>query len=145
QLRVRRGQHQPAQRRRRQRDQGLPELGDHHRQPDVVPEHSGIPGAVSHGGRARRGPDQGDRLVTATLDRPQPTRRARAPRVPQGPARRRTATTPTSLRTMLITLVLLSLAWDALGALAADEHSWAASAMVTGDEPLSLDAQQLYQ
>jgi hypothetical protein len=83
--------------------------------------------------------------VTATLDRPQQTRRARAPRTPQGANRRRTATTPTSLRTMLITLVLLSLAWGALGGWVADEHSSAASAMVTVDEPLSLDAQQLYQ
>ena len=83
--------------------------------------------------------------MTATLDRPQQTRRARAPRTPQGTARRRTATTPTSLRTLLITLVLLSLAWGALGGWVADEHSSAASAMVTVDEPLSLDAQQLYQ
>jgi hypothetical protein len=83
--------------------------------------------------------------VTATLDRPHQTPRARAPRAPQGTARRRAATTPTSLRTMMITLVLLSLAWGALGGWVADEHSSAASAMVTVDEPLSLDAQQLYQ
>jgi hypothetical protein len=83
--------------------------------------------------------------VTATLARPQPTRRARARRAPQGTARRRAATTPTSLRTLLITLVLLSLAWGALGGWVADEHSSAASAMVTVDEPLSLGAQQLYQ
>ena len=83
--------------------------------------------------------------MTATLDRPQPTRRARAPRTPQGADRRRAATTPTSLRTLLVALVLLSLAWGALGGWVADEHSSAASAMVTVDEPLSLDAQQLYQ
>ena len=42
QLRVRRRQHQPAQRRRGERDQGLPELGDHHRQPLVVPDTVGF-------------------------------------------------------------------------------------------------------
>ena len=41
--------------------------------------------------------------------------------------------------------MVLSLAWGAVGGWVADEHSSAASAMVTVDEPLSLDAQQLYQ
>jgi hypothetical protein len=69
--------------------------------------------------------------VTATLDRPQP--------------RQRSARTPATLLAMLIALVLLSLAWGGVGGWAADEHSSAASAMVTVDEPLSLDAQRLYQ
>ena len=73
--------------------------------------------------------------MTATLDRPQPRPRRR----------QRAADTPASLRTLLIALVLLSLAWGGLGGWVADEHSSAASAMVTVDEPLSLDAQQLYQ
>jgi hypothetical protein len=69
--------------------------------------------------------------VTATLDRPR--------------RRQRAARTPATLRTLLIALVLLSLAWGGLGGWVADEHASAASAMVTVDEPLSLDAQQLYQ
>jgi hypothetical protein len=68
--------------------------------------------------------------VTVTLDRPQTSRRRH---------------TPATLLTLLIALVLLSLAWGALGGWVADEHSSAASAMATVDEPLSLDAQQLYQ
>ena len=73
--------------------------------------------------------------MTATLDRPQPRPRRR----------QRAANTPASLRTLLITLVVLALAWGALGGWVADEHASAASAMATVDEPLSLDAQQLYQ
>ena len=72
--------------------------------------------------------------MTATLDRPQ--RRQR---------RQRSARTPATLLALLIALVVLSLAWGAVGGWVADEHSSAASAMVTVDEPLSLDAQQLYQ
>jgi hypothetical protein len=70
--------------------------------------------------------------MTVTLDRPQ--RR-----------RQRSARTPATLLALLIALVVLSLAWGAVGGWVADEHSSAASAMVTVDEPLSLDAQQLYQ
>jgi hypothetical protein len=69
--------------------------------------------------------------VTATLDRTQP--------------RQRSARTPATLLALLIALVLLSLAWGGVGGWVADEHSSAASAMVTVDEPLSVDAQQLYQ
>jgi len=69
--------------------------------------------------------------MTATLDRPRP--------------RQRSARTPVMLLALMIALVLLSLAWGGLGGWVADEHSSAASAMVTVDEPLSLDAQQLYQ
>jgi hypothetical protein len=69
--------------------------------------------------------------VTATLDRPQP--------------RQRSARTPVTLLALMIALVLFSLAWGGLGGWVADEHSSAASAMVSVDEPLSLDAQQLYQ
>ena len=69
--------------------------------------------------------------MTATLDRPRP--------------RQRSAHTPATLLALLIALVLLSLAWGGVGGWVADEHSSAASAMVTVDEPLSVDAQQLYQ
>ena len=54
-------------------------------------------------------------------------------------------TTPAALRALLIGLVLLSLAWGAFGGWVAAEHSSAASALVTTDEGLSLDAQQMYQ
>ena len=83
--------------------------------------------------------------MTATLDRPQASRPAQAAGRPNRSARRRGSATPATLRAMLIALVLLSLAWGGLGGWVADEHSSAASAMVTVDEPLSLDAQQLYQ
>ena len=41
--------------------------------------------------------------------------------------------------------MLLSLAWGAFGGWVASDHSSAASALVNVDEPLSLDAQQMYQ
>jgi hypothetical protein len=41
--------------------------------------------------------------------------------------------------------VLLSLAWGAFGGWVATQHSSAAGTVVTVDEPLSLDAQQMYQ
>lgn len=53
--------------------------------------------------------------------------------------------TPGRIRTLLLTLVLLSLAWGAVGGWVISEHSSAASAAVTVDEPLSLDARQLYE
>jgi hypothetical protein len=49
------------------------------------------------------------------------------------------------LRVLLVGLVLLSLAWGALGGLVAAKHASAASALVTVDEPLSLGAQQMYR
>jgi hypothetical protein len=58
---------------------------------------------------------------------------------------RRAVTTPGTLRAMLVALVLLSLAWGAFGGWVASVHSSAASAMASVDEPLSLDAQQLYE
>ena len=85
--------------------------------------------------------------MTATLPTPAPPApaqpRAVARAVRPQPARRRR--TPAALRSLLIALVLLSLAWGALGGWVADEHSSAASALATVDEPLSLDAQRLYQ
>jgi hypothetical protein len=72
--------------------------------------------------------------ATPTLDPPRsrPRRRQRA------------ANTPATLRTLLIALVVLAVAWGALGGWVADQHASAASAMASVDEPLSLDAQQLY-
>jgi hypothetical protein len=46
---------------------------------------------------------------------------------------------------LLIGLVVLSLAWGALAALTADQHASAAADVVAVSEPLSLDAEQIYQ
>ena len=56
-----------------------------------------------------------------------------------------TATTPARLRLLLVLLVLLSLAWGVLAALTADQHASAAADVVAVSEPLSLDAEQVYQ
>jgi hypothetical protein len=53
--------------------------------------------------------------------------------------------TPRTLRLLLAFGVVLSLGWGALGGWAASEHSAAAGSVVSVDEPLSLDARQLYQ
>jgi hypothetical protein len=56
-----------------------------------------------------------------------------------------TATTPGRLRLLLVGLVILSLAWGVLASLTADQHASAAADVVAVSEPLSLDAQQIYQ
>ena len=53
-------------------------------------------------------------------------------------------TTPGRLRLLVGGLVLLSLAWGALAAIAASQYAAAASSVVNVREPLSLDAQQIY-
>jgi hypothetical protein len=91
--------------------------------------------------------------VTATPTRPRPARHAApgpapantAARPAARTARRAAATTPATMRALLAALVLLSLAWGAFGGWVASEHSSAAGAMVTVDEPLSLDAQHMYE
>jgi hypothetical protein len=60
-------------------------------------------------------------------------------------SRLETATTPARLRLLLVVLVLLSLAWGVLSALTADQHASAAADVVAVSEPLSLDAEQIYQ
>lgn len=89
--------------------------------------------------------------MTATL----PTSRAPgapAHRPPAAPrrgalraARRRGLNTPATLRALLAGLVLLSLAWGAFGGWVATVHSSAAQSLVSVDEPLSLDARQMFQ
>jgi len=65
---------------------------------------------------------------------------------PPGAARRRIArTTPTRLRLLMIGLLLVSLAWGAVGAWAVSEHASAAQDVVSTSEPLSLSAQQMYR
>jgi len=56
-----------------------------------------------------------------------------------------TATTPGTLRLLLAGLVVLSLAWGVLAALTAEQHASAAADVVAVSEPLSLDAEQIYQ
>jgi len=56
-----------------------------------------------------------------------------------------TATTPSRLRLLLAGLVVLSLAWGVLAALTAEQHASAAADVVAVSEPLSLDAEQIYQ
>jgi hypothetical protein len=70
---------------------------------------------------------------------------AAAPRRAGWRSRLDTATTPARLRLLLVVLVLLSLAWGVLAALTADQHASAASDVVAVSEPLSLDAEQIYQ
>src|SRR5262249_62293752 len=87
QLRVRRGEHPAAQRQQGQRDQGLPEVGDHHGKRRVLLESRGIPAVARRAGLARRGADRGDRLVTAPLPRHSPASAA-TPASPESPAGR---------------------------------------------------------
>jgi hypothetical protein len=76
-----------------------------------------------------------------------PDQRTRAPAVRRARWRSRldTATTPARLRLLLVVLVLLSLAWGVLAALTANQHAAAAADVVAVSEPLSLDAEQIYQ
>jgi len=88
--------------------------------------------------------------MTATLTPRTQDGRAQSGRARNGPTGRSgrraaaTATTPATLRTLMIVLVLLSLLWGAFGGWVASQHSSAASALTGVDEPLSLDARQMY-
>ncbi len=64
------------------------------------------------------------------------TRRFRLPRP---------SATPGKLRLLLVGLVLVCLGWGALAALTVSQHASAADNASATSEPLSLDAQQLYQ
>jgi hypothetical protein len=59
--------------------------------------------------------------------------------------RRRALSTPLTLRTLLAVLAVLSLAWGAFGGWVASQHSSAVSTLVAVDEPLSVDARQMYE
>lgn len=54
-------------------------------------------------------------------------------------------TTPGKLRLLLIALVLACLAWGALAAFDVNQYSSAATGVVATGEPLTLDAQHIYQ
>jgi hypothetical protein len=83
--------------------------------------------------------------MTATL--PATVSRPAAPLAPRPSPRprRRALNTPAALRALLAGLVLLSLAWGALGGWVATQHSSAADSLVTVNERLSLDARTMYQ
>jgi hypothetical protein len=72
--------------------------------------------------------------MATTTFQPRPLRIAR-------PAR----STPNALRATLAILVVLALGWGALAAITAAGHASAAGQVVATSEPLSLDAQRLYQ
>jgi hypothetical protein len=57
----------------------------------------------------------------------------------------RASTTPGKLRLIQAALVVLCLAWGALAALAVSQHASAAADVSSRSEPISLDAQQMYQ
>ena len=76
---------------------------------------------------------------------PAPVTRAPTVRRARPLSRLDTATTPGRLRLLIVGLVLLSLAWGVLAALTAEQHASAAANVVAVSEPLSLDAEQIYQ
>jgi hypothetical protein len=85
--------------------------------------------------------------LPATASAPAARRAHRTP-VPGGGVRnrpRRALNTPTALRALLVTLVLLSLTWGVLGGWVAARHSSAADSLVSTDERLSLQARQMFQ
>jgi hypothetical protein len=55
------------------------------------------------------------------------------------------ATTPGMLGLLLVVLIVLSIGWGALAWLTASQHASAAGNVVSVSEPLSLDAEQIYQ
>ena len=88
----------------------------------------------------------GGRHMTSSIGvSPYPATRAPAMRSALRRSRLDTATTPGRLRLLLVTLVILSLAWGVIAALIADQHASAAADVVAVSEPLSLDAEQTYQ
>jgi len=52
--------------------------------------------------------------------------------------------TPATIQSLIALLLILAVAWGAIGAWAVDQHSSAASSLAHSDEPYSSDAQQLY-
>jgi hypothetical protein len=57
----------------------------------------------------------------------------------------RASTTPGKLRLIQAALIVLCLAWGALAALTVSQHASAADNVAGSSEPISLDAQQMYQ
>ena len=71
--------------------------------------------------------------------------RARRPAARRGLAFPRASTTPGQVRLLRIGLVIACLGWGALAALMVEQHTSAAHDVASVSEPLSLEAQQMYQ
>ena len=71
--------------------------------------------------------------------------RARPPAARRRFAFPRASTTPGKVRLIRIGLVIACLGWGALAALMVEQHASAAQAVASVSEPLSLEAQQMYQ
>jgi hypothetical protein len=71
--------------------------------------------------------------------------RARRPAARRGLAFPRASTTPGKVRLIRIGLVIACLGWGALAALMVEQHASAAHDVASVSEPLSLEAQQMYQ
>jgi hypothetical protein len=70
----------------------------------------------------------------------------RDPEQRQGRARRlKPATAPAAIQLLMAVLVTASVAWGVVGAWTVNQHASAAHDVVSTSEPLSLDAQQMYQ
>ena len=87
----------------------------------------------------------GRHMTSSVIISPGPGTRAPAMRGALRWSRLDTATTPGRLRLLLVTLVILSLAWGVIAALISDQHASAAADVVAVSEPLSLNAEQIYQ
>jgi hypothetical protein len=76
----------------------------------------------------------------------QSARSQSAPARRRGPARLlRPATAPATLRLLIVGLVVAALAWGAVAAWTVGQHASAAGQVVATSEPLSADAQRMYQ
>jgi hypothetical protein len=71
--------------------------------------------------------------------------RARQPAARRGLAFPRASTTPGKVRLIRIGLVIACLGWGVLAALMVEQHASAAHDVASVSEPLSLEAQQMYQ
>ena len=71
--------------------------------------------------------------------------RARPPAARRRFAFPRASTTPGKVRLIRIGLVIACLGWGALAALMVEQHASAAQDVASVSEPLSLEAQQMYQ
>jgi hypothetical protein len=71
--------------------------------------------------------------------------RARRPAARRGLAFPRASTTPGKVRLIQMGLVIACLGWGALAALMVEQHTSAAHDVASVSEPLSLEAQQMYQ
>jgi hypothetical protein len=66
-------------------------------------------------------------------------------RPPRWPGRLAPTTTPSRLRLLMVGLAALAVAWGVVGAWTVSQHASAAGNVVSTSEPLSLDAQRMYQ